>query len=353
MKFRITYALAAAALFSACDDDVDPVQPQPEVPTTYTFANVDYSGQTARIQLLDSLEMYGKAGTTTDITYSDLEAIYQNTSQLFGTTKNIKEKTVTDFQDEVDALFVELDNLSNDDVRDSNRKGDYLVANDGREPVQILIKGLMGALLYNQATAVYLGEDKMDVDNTTVVEGKGTAMQHHWDEAFGYFGAPANFPANEGAGGMYWASYAQKRASVFDVRQEIMNAFIAGRHAINQNDMAARDEAIATIRTNWEKLVAANVVHYINGVIAELPAEAETIDMAQSAKLYHAWSEAKGFAYGLKYSPENSTISDAQVTELMNNLGASPTTTTRAKLQDANALLQQVYGFTAQQMSQL
>jgi len=55
----------------------------------------------------------------------------------------------------------------------------------------------MGACLYYQATSVYMGASKMDVDNETIVPGEGTAMQHHWDEAFGYFSVPKDFPLNK------------------------------------------------------------------------------------------------------------------------------------------------------------
>ena len=69
---------------------------------------------------------------------------------------------------------------------------------NGIEYTQLIEKGLMGAVFYYQITNVYLGDGKMDVDNADQVDpdnGKYyTTMEHHWDEAFGYFSDAVDFP---------------------------------------------------------------------------------------------------------------------------------------------------------------
>ncbi len=72
----------------------------------------------------------------------------------------------------------------------------------------------MGAVFFYQATNVYFGSGKMDVDNTTAEDpaaGKYyTEMEHHFDEAFGYFGAPTDFLTNTN-NLRFWAKYCDKR----------------------------------------------------------------------------------------------------------------------------------------------
>ena len=353
LKYSLLSLATAALVFTACDDDVNtPVTPQ--APDTYAFENVDYSGQTARINLLSDLETLAKSGSSQAVAEADLLALYNNTNQLYNTDKKLADKVYGGqdglFNENITALFADLSALSQDAVRDGNVSDGYLIDTDGREPAQLIAKGLMSGLLYHQAVNVYLGADKMNVDNSEVTEGKGTAMQHHWDEAFGYFGAGTDFPA-EGSEARYWASYAQKRSDIFDVRQSLMDAFIKGRFAINQNDVAARDEAIETIRIEWEKLAAANVVHYINQSLSLQNTEADMSN--QSGKFYHAWSEALGFAWALGFGNEGKTMTNTQYTQLVDLLGDNPTETDRQKLQQAWVLLQGVYGFSDEQMQNL
>lgn len=352
--------MAAALSFTACNEP-EPIVPEQQIPTTYTFENVDYSGQTQRIQMLSMLESKAKSANdgTTKVTAEELEAIYSNTSgSLFDTDKDIASKTEAGTRDEIRTYFDVIE------AHSGNPDYEYLI--DGRlynengvEPVQMIAKGLMGALLYYQATTIYLGEDKMNVDNIQVTEGKGTAMQHHWDEAFGYFGAPVDYLTNDGSAATddpttktwYWAHYANRRAQVVDVREAIFNAFIEGRAAIDRNDLEARDEAILTIRENWEKLVAINVIHYIN-------ASLKSIDNNNTGDLYHNWSEAKAFHNAFIYNIGR-TISNTQINEVHAFLGDMPENNEisreqlRENLLEANLILQEAFGFSDAEMLKL
>ena len=345
---RFTVLALSATLFTvACSDDDTPA-PSLEVPTTYNFENVDYSGQQQRIEMLNQL--IGKVRTANDgqtkVTASELLDIYENRINLLGTDKKLSDKTAPTAKPAIEALFNQVEALSGNP---DNVVGGYLVTPEGIEPAQMIAKGLMGSVLYWQATAGYLGEAKMNVDNTEVVAGQGTKMQHHWDEAFGYFGVPRDFPENkgtaEGATGenkaWFWGSYSNQRAEVVDVRKDIMDAFIAGRAAIGRNDLAARDQAIATIREKWDLLVAANAVHYINAALANKTTNA--------GKYYHNWSEGLAFAQALQYNPA-AKITPQQFEQLIALFGSNPKAATADNLQEANLLLQQVYGFTDAQM---
>lgn len=367
--------LASLLTFTACTEDpVNPTNklPAEEVPTTYNFKNVSYSGQTARIQMLNQLENMAKSANdgTTKVTDDELVAIFTNQSgDLFGSDKDIASKTNAASVAEIESYFIAMDTLSGkpDNITEGRLYDQY-----GVEPAQMIAKGLMGALLYYQAVAVYLGDAKMDVDNLEVEEGKGTKMQHHWDEAFGYFGAPVDYLTNTGSADTdnpaektwYWAKYGNSRAAAFDVREELFNAFLEGRTAINNHHiallnedteaqaeaLATRDAAIATIRENWELLAAANVVHYINGSLADIEANA-------AGDFYHHWSEAKAFLNTMVHNPAK-TITNAELTELNDLLGNNPKAAfaeegTKAELQQANDKLQQIFGFSVAEMSNL
>ena len=355
-------AMAAVIGLSSCEDENPIPGTDPVLPTTYTFENVDYSGQAARIQQLSMLETKAKSANdgTTKVTFDELNSIFENTSgDLAGSNKQIKDKTEQSSVAEIEGYFVAIDTLSGNPENIAG--GKYLVTANGIEPAQMIAKGLMGALLYYQATSVYLGDAKMNVDNTEVIEGKGTAMQHHWDEAFGYFGAPVDYltvsaedqknATDPSKKAWYWAGYANGRASVVDVREDIFNAFIAGRAAIGRNDIAARDAAIATIKEKWELLAAANAVHYFNSAI-------EDLENNNVASFYHHFSEGKAFLNTLKYNLDK-TISIDDINAINTLLGNNPKASfenkdaTTTALEEANLKLQEVFGFTDPQMNNL
>ena len=107
-----------------------------------------------------------------------------------------------------------------------------MIGGDGLDHAQLIEKGLMGACLYYQATSVYFGDDRMNVDNEMVEVGEGTEMEHHWDEAFGYFGVPKDFPTSTD-GLFFWGSYSNQRNGILESNQKLMDAFLKGRAAIS------------------------------------------------------------------------------------------------------------------------
>jgi hypothetical protein len=166
--------------------------------------------------------------------------------------------------------------------------------------------------MYYQAVGVYLGPTKMNVDNKAVIDGKGTNMEHHWDEAFGYFGAPDDFPANTSNLNL-WAEYSNKVSPTIGSNTKLMNAFLLGRAAISAEDYDKRDEAIATIQQEWELVLAAVAISYLND------AKDAGTDWALA---YHYLSEAYAFAMSIKYSP-NPQINESAVNALLESLAGS------------------------------
>src|SRR5687768_15844999 len=76
-------------VFTGCKKD--PVEPTPvtpgyTVPTTYNFANVSYSGQTYRLDMMAALTTYMKTGNTPNTVLSAIQMknMYSNSGSPFG-----------------------------------------------------------------------------------------------------------------------------------------------------------------------------------------------------------------------------------------------------------------------------
>ncbi|MFY9311143.1 MAG: DUF4856 domain-containing protein [Bacteroidia bacterium] len=217
-------------------------------------------------------------------------------------------------------------------VSSSDATKKYLCSANGIEYNQLITKGLMGAVFYYQAASVYL-ENIATADNVTVTAGQGTTMEHNWDEAFGYFGVPVDFPTTL-TGLKYWGSYSNQRNGVLTTNATLMNAFLKGRAAISNQDYTSRDEAKTVIRDNWEKICAGSAIHYINAAKTHL---------TDDALRNHELSECLGFIMSLKYSSVKK-ISDAQLLQVQGYVGNNLYNVTVANLDNAKNLLSTVYG---------
>ncbi|MFB6305421.1 MAG: hypothetical protein ABEH43_00250 [Flavobacteriales bacterium] len=103
-------------------------------------------------------------------------------------------------------------------------------------------------------------------------------------------------------------------------------------------------ETRQSVKEEWEKLCAANCVHYINSTISDINNNDTT------SKRYH-WSELKPFAKSLKYKKsEDKIINDTDYNNLLNHIGDKPADATKNDLNNAADLLQNVYGFSDNQM---
>lgn len=321
--------LALALSIVSCKND-DDMQPSYEIPATYDFENVSYSGQTQRLAMMTEIKSYmataRTAGTVLDA--ARLQAMYANdaaNAQWAGTyeaSKQLRSKTFPAAQSDFDALFDALATASQSSVpgsegqagvvQSADKSKQYLLGANGLDHAQVIEKGLMGATFYYQATSVYMGDEKMNVDNETVTPGEGTEMEHHWDEAFGYFGVPVDFPANKD-GMAYWGSYSNTVDPVIGSNKKLMNALIKGRAAISNNDLDTRDEAIDEARAAWELISVGAAIHYLNLGLSNFD------DMALRA---HALSEGIGFIYALQFN-EGKKITNEQVAELLTLVAGS------------------------------
>ena len=131
------------------------------------------------------------------------------------------------------------------------------------------------------------------VDNTTVVPGSGTAMEHHWDEAFGLFGVPVNFPVST-VGLRYLGSYSNQVDAGLHCNTTLMNAFLKGRAAISAKDLASKQQQAALIIKTLDQLDAAAIVQ-------EMKETDANIEAGDAVAAYGTLSESLGFVRNLKY----------------------------------------------------
>jgi hypothetical protein len=321
------------------------------VPTTYNFSNVSYSGQTARILMLDSLSSYmKKANNGALLDAIVMKNMYSNTGNPFNNAtldnsgKQLKNKTYSADQTYFDSLFdsVAVTSQSATNVG-SNGVAGVVTSNDGTKKYlfnrngiqydQLIKKHLMGAVFYYQAVETYLANIPTN-DNATVVTGEGTVMEHSCDEAFGYLGVPIDFPTNI-SGLKYWGSYTNQVNAAISSNSPLMNAFLKLRAAISNKDYTTRDVQIIVVREQWERVVAA-------AAILELTDAKDSFadDAIRNTKL----SEALGFIYSLKYN-SNKKISQTQIDAAVTALGSNFYNISIANIDSVINTINSVYNF--------
>ncbi|MBN8696009.1 MAG: DUF4856 domain-containing protein [Bacteroidetes bacterium] len=354
------FPLAAMVLVSSCKKEEDevptptPAGPGYTVPTTYNFANVNYSGQTTRIAMLDEISTYMSTSNTsgTVLDAQKLKDMYANVNAQFTdpalntSGKQLKDKTFSLDQALFEAYFDTIAQQSTSLVAGTNGTAGvvvsttdptkkYLQGANGVEYAQLIKKGLSGAIFYYQAMETYLSNLSID-DNTTVVAGSGTNMEHHFDEAFGYFGVPIDFPTNT-TGIKYWGDYCNKMNAQMNTNAAVMNACLAARAAISNSDYSTRDAQVTVFRQQWEKIIAAAIIYELNRAKANI-----TDDAIRN----HYVSEAIGFIMCLKYNSQK-TISNAEITQALNYIGYNIYNISLTNIDNVRNLISTEYGLDA------
>ncbi len=223
---------------------------------------------------------------------------------------------------------------------------------------QLISKFIMGAVSYHQAVDNYLDEN-LEADNKPNDKpykdgAQYTGKEHSWDEAFGYFGAPAHSltltPAQVYAiakqkddalaaadynkdgkvdlktemtfGPAYYAASFDKSTAGKDNETKylhsIVQAFLDGRKVITsaKGEKLTDDQRVklkehaASIRKNWENVLAEASYKYAGSVYNDME-KLKTILEANgdTAKVYgdyvKHWGELKGFTLALQTGKEN------------------------------------------------
>lgn len=354
---QLSIAALSILLITSCSKDDDAPTPTTstngggggnptyQIPSTYVFldgsnqSTVNFDGQKQRLEMLSEMVVYMKTGNTvgTTLSASQLKAMYANNAYTWadapglgmtGSTKQLKDKTAAGdigiqamFENYMDSIAVHSSlNFSNSTETYgqagvwTNGTKSYLMSGTGFEYGQLIEKGLMCAVFMNQMTVNYFGT-LADDDNTTPLAGKTyTEMQHHWDEAFGYFTSEIDYPTN--GTDRFWGKYAQgSNETLLSTGTNIMNAFLKGRAAIDNNDYATRDAQITIIRDQIEKVCAGTAIHYLNEAKANI---------TNPTIKNHVLSEAIAFIDGLRYgynSINGVSITSAEIDMALGYIG--------------------------------
>ena len=378
-KTALVLSLTSIVLFS-CDKEKNaeptpsPSTPSYTIPTTYTFTGSDFTTSSQRIAMLGEILNYIKtthSGTEAPVLDAQkLKDMYANMNNLFTDTSlnasgmQLKDKTSNAFglPNDIEASFVDAviasQNAANDPANTTASDGTagkyisgtryILVDSAGFEYKEYVEKGLMGGVFYYQATTIL--NTISTFDNTTLTGGT-TAQERAWDEAFGYFGVPVDFPTNT-TGLKNWGSYCNAVSNALAgntnngsdaMNTIIMNAWLKGRAAISNKDDTGRDAARDVVVKTWEKVGAARFITYMKGAKTN-------IGPSTFATYLHNASEAIGFVRAFKYNSAK-TISDADIDVLLGyfktNGNYNLHTITTTNLDDAIAKMASIFNLDA------
>ena len=375
---NITLILSSILAFQGCSEDDDSGTGPNEVtaPDTYQFgsrfdgddvSSVSYSGQTVRNVLIGDIKStIAYAGDGTSTTAEALVALYTNSSETATllndatiayqdiSTKNLSGKIATDMGNVIgygmlpDALIRSW--------FDAVETYDYDRTPTGLHIDQMVGKGLLGMVSYYQATSVCFDKVNDDTeDNSVASDGTDpyTDMEHHFDEAFGYYGAAIAYKnmtesERQSSGSpttaaeyttlvnFDWAKYASKRSDVAGCSQStglddsIMDAFLLGRaHISAGSPLADIQEQMDIVSTGWETVIAANIIHYAADVKGLMVAGDSNFNCSMDASCSKYWSEMAPFAMALQFN-ENSPLTTDDLTTLQSVIGMAPPTTNTA-----------------------
>ena len=185
----------------------------------------------------------------------------------------------------------------------------------GFELNQIFSKGVIGALQIDQIINGYLSFSKLngakqandDGDKAYPLPGQETntitAMEHYWDEGFGYLqGLDDQLKSGlkEGGDGAHLNYYLNKINSQDGEKQitsRVYEAFRRGRAAIVAKNYQERDLQAVIIGVELSKVIGYKAGYYLRGAAKNIE-KGET----ERADALHALSEAYGFILGLQYT---------------------------------------------------
>ena len=303
------------------------------VPSNYEFnrngaTSVNYSGQTDRLNQLRELVGKIETGKTQTINSVDLKDMFANTNGngngnfSFTSSRQLKDKCFsidqTLFEQWLDSAALASQSFAQTASNGqagllSNGTSAYLFTSSGFDVKEITEKLGMGAIFMYQALNVYFGSTNMSADNASLVTGNNyTAMEHYWDEAFGYFGVDKNFPTVPATD--FWSEYCEAQNASLNSNSIMMNNFIKGRAAIVAKKYTDRDEAIRQISIMWEKIAAKQAITYLEAAK----------NTANDATRLHKLSEAYGFVYSFRYAPTATRkMTQSEVSNTINLFGAN------------------------------
>ena len=344
--------LAVSIFLSGCsEDNQDDVFEDPiENPDTYVFerngeSTVNFSGQTTRILMAEEIIDKMMDETTTA---GALKAMYAHVEgeanfsdpALNASDKNVRGKTAASFDyfsgnatdqaliradfeawidTQVSEVFPNWNTAATPGVAGQIADGSSTRYVDGRglEMDQLFNKSLIGALMVDQILNNYIsanfidaGTQREDNDNGVFEEGKNyTAMEHDWDEAYGYAFGTAQDLADPrptiGLDDSFLNKYIGRVEGDPDfagITDAIYQAFKLGRAAIVAGDYQVRDAQAEILRELISEIIGIRAVYYLQQ--ARILLDQPTPDYGGA---FHDLSEGYGFIYSLQFTRKPGT----------------------------------------------
>lgn len=303
------------------EEDVVPVY---TVPTTYNFTNVDYSESTTRLGMVTEMSTLMRNATTGVLDGQKLKDMFTNTSSPFSTTAynssgiQVKDQCYSLLQTDVNRYIDSLVMVSKTGkvasrgvagvgASSANASSKYALTANGVNYAQVFNKSIMGGLISYQIINNYMtAVQNNSLDNATVTTGKGTALEHAWDQAFGYWGVPNDFPTNK-TGAKLWGSYTSQVDSGYHANRIFMDAFLKGRAAISNKDIKTAQAQATVLMEGFERVVGAAALQEVKEVKESL-----SDNILRNSRL----SECYGFVNSLRYNPKRK-ITDAQIDAIL------------------------------------
>ena len=344
--------LTVAVFFSGCsnDEEDNPFEnPIPE-PETYIFerngeSTVNFSGQTTRILMAEEIiDKMMDETTTAEV----LKAMYAHMEgeanfsdpALNASDKNVRGKTAASFDyfsgnatdqaliradfeswidTQVNEVFPNWNTAATPGVAGQIADGASTRYVDGRglEMDQLFNKSLIGALMVDQILNNYIsanfldaGTQREDNDNGVFEEGKNyTAMEHDWDEAYGYVFGTAQDLADPrptiGLDDSFLNKYIGRVEGDPDfegITESIFQTFKLGRAAIVAGDYELRDNSAEALRELISNIIGIRAVYYLQQ--ARILLDRPTPDYGGA---FHDLSEGYGFIYSLQFTRKPGT----------------------------------------------
>ena len=377
------------------DDNDDDGASLIDTPTTYTFesrfsegeSSVSYSGQVVRNLLINDIkgQMGTDAGTGNPATLVSMmandnadQAILSSAGDMATVQTKYHDISTSHLNDRLTAVEsyiipgydANAGTLINGWVQECAAAGKTRA--NGVRLDQIAQKTLWGAVSYWQATSKYMGKIETDDNSTASGDANYTAMEHHWDESFGYFGAALDYNTaysddtdrktspyyDSNSDGSIdfksefnvgWAITAAKRDLCdgcdvnHDFTKTIFDAYLEGRTLItNQADMTDILLQMDIVLNTWEKVVAAVTIHYVNDVAADIAAIITAGDTTAApgsdatADYENHWGEMRGYANGLLYN-DFKVIPDDHLNRIYTLMGTAPVYPSNGNFDDMQA----------------
>lgn len=360
------FIVSAGMLATSCGDkdNSSPGKTPYTVPDTYTFSNVDYKESASRISMWVGYTGILGRSNTRQLSQDTINNLWNNTNSSFTaetasnipytfdqlnalTTYNLSSKSadaalLKSYADSMVVVSQYYNTPASEGV--AGKIGTRIFNYSGLEFNQAVAKGLMGALQVHNIIGI-LDHIPAD-DNSTVVTGQGTAMEHNWDLAFGYVGIPADYDSSFNYGAapvkadrpLAIGGYFAERGKFIASGGRVFEAFRKGRAAISAKDYEVRDEAIGIIKEYLEKTLAAAAYFYITAPQTQ----------AELSAKFHGLSEGYGFVKALKYRAATSPLTQTEYQKLDNIINTNfyelAADATNAKLKEAQTILTTAYG---------